>query len=269
MAAGGDDPGQAAAGERASCHAGAQRLRGGTGGGGGWFETQAGRSRGHSGSILEAAIPLEKAPRVRSLEITDKVWYAATDQGLFRSFDQGSKWYGEPVDGEGDFIAVDRFADGSLTLVSPKRAFLSRDEGGSWTELSYPQYVTGLYNLTLVADGSLWLGTREGALHSTDGGSTWRHILGGLPSRHVFAVRYDEAGQRLLATALFAHGVFESQDGGRSWRPTPDAGVSIRSAMNYQGHLLAASTYNGLLLQQGETVESAHVGEGSPSAKRE
>ena len=180
-------------------------------------------------ATLEAVITPAKAPRVRFLEFDQKVWYAATDEGLFRSVDQGKKWYGEPVEGESNFIAINRFDDGTLTLVSPKRVFLSKDEGESWTEFSYPAYVTGLYSLTVIPDGSMWLGTREGALHSTDGGKTWQHILGGLPPRHVLAVRYDTAGQRLLATALFAHGVFESKDGGQSWQRTADSGVSIRT----------------------------------------
>ncbi len=219
-------------------------------------------------SPLGAVIPPEKAPRVRSLEIGDKVWYAATDQGLFTSIDQGRKWYGEPVQGESDFLVVNHFAEGSITLVSPTHIFLSKDDGASWTELAYPHYVTGIYDLTACPDGSLWLGTREGALRSSDGGSTWQHTLGGLPSREVFAVYYDPAGQRLLATARFTHGVYESKDNGRSWQLTPDAGVSIRSAMNYQGHLLAASAYNGLLLEQGNTVESAsgHAGEGKATS---
>jgi photosystem II stability/assembly factor-like uncharacterized protein len=222
---------------------------------------------------LEAVIVPAKAPRVRSLEFTDKAWYAATDQGLFVSVDQGRKWYGEPVEGESDFIVVNHFADGSVTLVSPKHIFLSKDEGASWTEISYPQYVTGLYNLTVVPDGSLWLGTREGALHSTDGGKTWAHLLAGLPPRNVFSVRYDAVGQRLLATALFAHGVFESKDGGQSWQRTPDAGVSIRHALNYQGRLLGASSYNGLLLEQSSAVESAsdaaHSAAPTPSASQQ
>ncbi len=224
-------------------------------------------------ALLAEAIPTAKAPRVRSLQITDKVWYAATDQGLFTSVDQGSKWYGGPVNGESDFIVVNHFADGSVTLVNPKHIFLSNDEGESWAEISYPQYVTGLYNLTVGPDSSLWLGTREGALHSTDGGKSWQHLLGGLPPRNVFAVWYDPAGQRLLATALFAHGVFESRDGGRSWQQTPQAGVSIRSAVNYQGRLLAASSYNGLLLEQSSAVESAsgavHGDEHSPAASQQ
>ena len=225
-------------------------------------------TRNTAKSPLEAVIPPEKAPRVRSLEITDKVWYAATDQGLFTSIDQGRKWYGEPVQGESDFLVVNHFAEGSITLVSPTHIFLSKDDGASWSELSYPHYVTGIYDLTACPDGSLWLGTREGALHSSDGGSTWQHTLGGLPSREVFAVYYDPAGQRLLATARFTHGVYESKDNGHSWQLTPDAGVSIRSAMNYQGHLLAASAYNGLLLEQRNTVESAsgHAGEGKATS---
>ena len=73
----------------------------------------------------------------------------------------------------------------------------------------------GLYNLTASPDGSLWLATREGALHSTDGGQSWQHILGGLPPREVLAVRYDAQSQRLLATAVYADAVFESKDGGQ------------------------------------------------------
>jgi hypothetical protein len=88
----------------------------------------------------------------------------------------------------------------------------------------------------------------------------------------VLSVRYDAAGQRLLATALVAHGVFESKDGGQSWQRTPDAGVSIRNALNYQGRLLGASSYNGLLLEQSSAVESAsdaaHSGERTPSASQ-
>lgn len=221
----------------------------------------------------EHAIPLEQTPRVRAIEITDKAWYAATNEGLFISVDQGRKWYGQPVEGESDLIAVNTFADGTVSLVSPKHVFLSRDEGKSWSEVTYPQYVTGIYNLTAVPDGSLWMTTREGALHSTDGGKTWEHMLGGLPPRNVFAVRYDAASQRLLATALYAHGVFESKDGGQSWQRTPDTGVSIRAAMNFQGRLLAASSYNGLLLQQGDngaaSAETAHVAGATSTANRQ
>ena len=218
-------------------------------------------------------IPLDAAPRIRAFDLTGDTWYAATNDGLFVSVDHGRKWYGGMVEGETDFIAVNSFADGTVSLIAPKRAFLSHDQGKSWSEITYPQYVTGLNNLTAVPDGSLWLATREGALHSTDAGKTWQHVLSGLPPRNVFAVRYDTASQRLLATALYAHAVFESKDGGRSWQRTPDTGVSIRAALSYQGKILAASAYNGLLLQQsvdsGASAETAHASAASPGADRQ
>jgi photosystem II stability/assembly factor-like uncharacterized protein len=215
----------------------------------------------------EHAIPEDATPRIRAMDLNGSAWYAATNEGLFVSPDQGHKWYGTMVEGESDFIAVNSFSDDALSLLTPNRAFLSHDQGKTWNEINYPKYVTGLYSLTVVPNGSLWLGTREGALHSTDGGKTWEHILGGLPARDVFAVKYDPASQRLLATAMYAHAVYESRDDGRSWRSSPDAAVSIRSALDYHGRLLAASAHNGLLLQDAEgsggSSAAAHAGTAS------
>jgi len=227
----------------------------------------------HKSSLSEHPIPLETTPRIRALDISGDTWYAATNDGLFMSIDHGRKWYGGMVEGETEFIAVNSFADGTVSLVAPKRAFLSHDQGKSWSEITYPQYVTALNNLTAMPDGSLWLATREGALHSTDGGKSWHHVLGGLPPRDVFAVRYDPASQRLLATALYAQTVFESKDGGHTWQPTPGAGASIRTALDYQGRILAASAYSGLFLQQstdaGSSSETAHAADTSSSADRQ
>jgi len=210
----------------------------------------------------EHAIPIESTPRIHAFALTGDTWYACTNNGFFVSVDHGRKWYGTMLEGETDFIAVNTFSDGTVSVVTPKRAFLSSDQGKSWNEVGYPKYVTGLYNLTQVDDGSLWLGTREGALHSTDGGKTWEHVLGGLPPRNVFVVHSVPGSQRLLATALYQHTVFESIDNGRNWHRAPDTGVSIRAALSYQGRLLAESAYNGLLLQIGggaSTSEAANV----------
>ena len=216
---------------------------------------------------------MDNTPRIRAFDLTGNTWYAATNEGLFVSVDRGHTWYGGMIEGESDFIAVGSFADGTLGLIAPKRGFLSHDQGKSWSQISYPQYVTGLYNLTAVPDGTLWLATREGALRSTDGGKTWEHTLGGLSARNVFAVRYDQVAQRLLATAAGTHGVFESKDGGQSWQRTPDTGVSIKTALDYQGRLLATSSYNGLLLQQGAasaaSSETAHAATASSTTNRQ
>jgi len=226
----------------------------------------------HKSPLAEHAIPPYETPRVRSFDLSSDTWYAATNDGVFISLDHGHKWYGGMVEGESDFIAVSSLADGSISLLAPKRMFLSHDQGKSWSQVTYPQYVTALYSLAAVPDGSLWLATREGALHSTDGGQTWQHVLGGLPPRDVVAVRYDPASQRLLATALYSHAVFESKDDGRNWQRSSEAVVSLRSAMNFQGKILAASAYNGLFLQSADgaaSAETAHAGATSSSPDRQ
>ena len=205
---------------------------------------------------IEVPIPIAIAPRVRSLQITDQAWYAATNEGLFISVDAGKKWYGTPVEGESDFVVANEYSDGTLTLAGIKRAFISHDGGRTWSEITVPNYVTGINNFTMAPDSTLWLATREGAARSSNGGSTWVHVMNGLPPNYVLGVVYDPGTQRLLATAVKSRGVFESTDGGKSWKQSPDASFSIRTATSFQGQLLATSWHNGLLLQRVNSAAS-------------
>jgi photosystem II stability/assembly factor-like uncharacterized protein len=216
--------------------------------------------------VHETPIPIAVAPRVRSLLVTDSMWYAATNEGLFISEDEGKKWFGEPVLGQQDLVGVQQIDGNTVAVVSPTQAFVSHDTGKTWTALTLPSYVTVVYGLTSAPDGSLWLSTREGALHSSDHGITWEHTLGGLPAREVLSVHYDAGSQCLLATGLHTRTVFESKDGGKSWQPLPASLVSIRAAMTYQGRILAATNHNGLLLEKSGQVASAAKGTGEADA---
>jgi len=211
----------------------------------------------------EPIIAIATAPRVRSLQMGDKAWFAATDDGLFISLDQGQKWYGQAIDGDSTFSNVNAYEDGTVTLAGPKGSYLSRDDGRTWAAVTMPSYISGVNSFTITPGPTLWLSSHQGALHSTDGGQTWHYTLGGLPKNDVLTLQYDSAGQRLLATALHSHEVFASKDGGQTWQKTPEAVVSIRSVIPFQGHLLAASAHNGLLLEQSAgmpaTAEKSHT----------
>ena len=152
---------------------------------------------------------------------------------------------------------MNSYPDGSVTLATRKLAFLSHDWGKTWSPIQLPDYVKGIYDLTLMPDSSLWVAAREGALQSVDGGKTWRYAAGGIANQDVLAVRYDEAGQRLLATALHEHEIFESRDKGQTWQRIGKADVAIVGAINYQGRLLAITSHNGLLLQDSDASAKA------------
>ncbi len=203
----------------------------------------------------EPVIAEAEAPRIRSIQFGKEAWFAATNQGLFISLDQGKKWYGQPIEGQNNFSNVKSYDDGTVTLVTHNSALISHDSGKSWNSLTLPSYVGKIYSLAMVPSGSLWLSSQQGALQSSDSGKSWRYVLGGLPKDDVLEVDYDPVGQRLLATALHQHAVFFSNDNGLTWQHTETADVTIRTAMAYQGHLLATSSYNGVLLQEG--AESA------------
>jgi photosystem II stability/assembly factor-like uncharacterized protein len=206
---------------------------------------------------VEPVIPQATAPKIRCLQIGENAWFAATNEGLFISMDQGHKWYGQPVQGEQNFVSVNSYADGSVTLVTHKLAFLSRDWGKTWSPIQLPDYINGLYTVTLMPDSSLWVAAREGALESVDGGKSWRYVAGGMANKEVLGVRYDETGQRLLATALHEHEIFESKDKGQTWQRIGKADVAIVRVINYQGRLLAITSHNGLLLQDSDTPTKA------------
>lgn len=250
-----DEPSLSAKSKLAATHSRTAHSRTGT------HKTAAAKAE----SVHETPIPIAIAPRVRALLVTDAAWYAATNEGLFISEDQGKKWYGEAILGQQDLVAIQQIDGNTLAVVSPTQGFVSHDAGKTWAALTLPSYVTVLYGLTSTPDGSLWLSTREGALHSSDHGHTWEHTLGGLPAREILSVHYDAGAKCLLATALHTPTVFESKDAGKSWQSLPASSVSIRAAMTYQGRILAATSHNGLLLENSGAVASTAKESGSMS----
>ncbi len=131
-----------------------------------------------------------------------------------------------------------------------------------------PAYLTRVFSVTISPEGSLWMATREGAWRSADRGRTWVHVTEGLPSRNVLSIDAEASGGRMLATAVGSRGVYESKDAGKSWTLTPDSGLSIRSVVDFNGHLLAATAYNGILMQQRTATVTATSGERSGGASQ-
>jgi photosystem II stability/assembly factor-like uncharacterized protein len=199
--------------------------------------------------------------KVSDIEITPKHWLAATAAGLYTSSNDGQSWYGGPVMGQKDFVSVQ--ADGELIAVATRSSVLTSTNGGArWQESNtLAPFVSSIRTLTITPDKQIMIASREGAFRSPNAGGGWEHMQNGLPDKNISSITYDQSSQKLLATSTETGVVFESQDNGQSWQRGPDTGYPLRRISVVHGHYVAATPFDGVVVQpDGDRSASAGVG---------
>jgi photosystem II stability/assembly factor-like uncharacterized protein len=199
----------------------------------------------------------ELTARVNDLELGFDGWLAATTQGVFSSTNQGKSWKGGPLLGQQDFVSVR--AAGSVVVAATRSSVLvSKDKGTTWKQTALPSYVVSIRGAALSADGDIVIAAREGLYHSADTGATWEHVVNGIPAKDITSVSFDAVHGRALATSDSTGVIFVSQDGGRSWRHGPDSGYPLRRVSVIGGRFVAATPFDGVILQpENESISAA------------
>jgi len=207
--------------------------------------------------------------RINDLRIEGRQWFAATSQGLFISDNGGRSWHGGPVLNSSNIIALNAATGQPATVVpqndpalrqivvaaTANRVLISRDDGTNWTEASLP--VTVVHSVTVMRDSSVWVGSREGAFRSSDGGQHWERITNGLSAPDVFSISADEDGRRMIATTG-ANVIYQSTDGGETWRPA-DAGWAIRNVALSRTRTLGTTAFEGVVMQPASAERGARA----------
>jgi photosystem II stability/assembly factor-like uncharacterized protein len=194
--------------------------------------------------------------RVNDIEIAPKRWLAATTAGLFVSTNQGKSWSGGPVMGNKDLISVK--SSGDLLVAATRTSVLfSTDSGMAWRHANLPSYITNIRGLAITPDQQILIASREGAFRSSDSGLSWERSYNGLPDSNLNSITYDKSGNRLLATSSAAGIIFESEDGGRNWHRGPDAGYPLHSINVVKGRFLAATPFDGVVVQPLNETQNA------------
>ncbi len=206
--------------------------------------------------VTKTAIRSTLEARVSEIEITPKRWLAATAAGLFISTNDGKSWSGGPVLGKQDFSSVQ--AQGELIVAaSTTNVLLSSDGGSTWQSSSLASYVTSIRGLTLTPDAQILVASHEGAFSSSDSGATWQHLANGLPDKNISSIAYDSTQKRLLATSTETGVVFTSDNGGRKWHRGPDSGYPLRRISVVHGRFMAATPFDGVIVQPENEAQSA------------
>ena len=177
---------------------------------------------------------------------TPEKLYAGSAQGVLISTDGGKAW--APAAGlqmpETRYVATSKSV---VAAASLKRMEVSDDAGQTWNPVTLPGELTQVSSIAADDLGNLWVGGREGVYYSTDKGANWK-TLRNLYVTEVSSVFYDAPNRRILVTAKNATTVFAAHlpDYAVShW----DTGWNLRFARPVGDHLLAATLYDGMIVQ--------------------
>lgn len=192
--------------------------------------------------------------RVNYVDVNGSNWYAASTQGVYWSANQGVSWRGGPVLGLSDYSLV-RASEGKVLAASRRSLALSTDSGETWSAVSLPSALTSVRAIEIAPNGSLWVGGREGLWVSEDAGKTWQ-AEEKLPFRDINGLTYDPTLHSVLATSWQSTWIFAINVADKSWKSW-DAGWSIHQVRSFSGRLVAASVYDGVLLQPASTASIA------------
>jgi photosystem II stability/assembly factor-like uncharacterized protein len=196
--------------------------------------------------------------RIHDLNTSGNTWYTATAKGIYSSSDQGATWQGGPVLGKPEYRAV--VVSGPVVVASERTSLvMSNDEGKTWQPLAMPQKLTWLQSVAVTDSGSLWLGGREGVFYSDDHGQNWSEMKS-LPLSDISGLSYDTNLKRIVITSWASSWVLAVNPADRTFK-FYDPGWKVRHVQSMGGRLVAATAYNGVVLEPqgtGSKVTVAH-----------
>lgn len=193
---------------------------------------------------------------VNGLVGTGGVLYASTNNGIYRSNDNGRYWVRVPTWNYGmplgftciATIGTTVFAgsDGSSLVAPTDCVFRSSDQGSSWSGAS-----SGLSQNSVTALASsgtvIYCGLRDsGVYRSTDLGAHWTAVNTGIAYRGVVSLAAD--GDRVFAFAYAGlnGGIYRSLDRGAHWTFIRPTGYFV-NAINIAGDTIIVGRGDGVM----------------------
>lgn len=219
--------------------------------------------------------PTAIAGRVTSLAAAGNTWYAATNQGVFRSTNDGASWDGPVLGnpdsgffaGEGAYIAM---ATQGNTVYAARRAgiMMSTDGGANWERVIFPSGLSAVSALATTPQGALWAGGPQGVFYTSNQGRSWTKLQR-LPVVAINSVQWDSKMGRMLVTSSESTLIFAVNPQTQTWKWW-NAGWTVHQVAWTGGRLMAASEFSGVVAEPAaaETASTSGGGGSSRIAQR-
>ncbi|WP_254062099.1 transcriptional regulator [Acidobacterium sp. S8] len=198
----------------------------------------------HPGSPIDS--------RVSDINTASSVWFAAASDGVYRSENQGAVWTGPVL--KGDNYRYVSAKDNVVVAANHRQLMVSNDSGVTWHEITLPSKLSYVQAVTTAPKGSLWAGGREGLFYSEDQGQSWQQ-LSTLPLADINGLHYNQEMGRIIVTSWRSTLIFAIDESSKTWKWW-NTGWTVRSVRSLNGRLVAASLYNGVVVQP-QTEEAA------------
>jgi photosystem II stability/assembly factor-like uncharacterized protein len=207
------------------------------------YTVKKGKKTKHTAQVAHPGAPIDS--RVNDINTASPVWYAATSDGVYRSENQGASWAGPVLKGDNyRFVSA---KENEVLAANRSQLMISTDGSATWHAIILPSKLTSVQAVTTAPKGSLWVGGREGLFYSEDQGQSWQQ-LSTLPLADINGLNYNREMGRVIVTSWRSTMVFAIDESSKTWKWW-DAGWTVRSVRSQGGRLVAASLYDGVVVQ--------------------
>jgi photosystem II stability/assembly factor-like uncharacterized protein len=176
----------------------------------------------------------------------DTMLFVGTDNGVFRSADNGASWNPTTLDYR-IVVSLAKMVNGDsgMNLFAGTvlgGVFLSSDNGNSWSDVNSGLGYKNVHTLA-VKDTNLFAGTDDGVFLLPANGAYWIPVSNGLTNMSINTLA-------VIDTNLYAgtnEGLFISTNNGTSWTPTGLTEVTVRALAVIDTNLFVSTGSSGVL----------------------
>ncbi|MEG9432944.1 WD40/YVTN/BNR-like repeat-containing protein [Terriglobus sp. ADX1] len=190
--------------------------------------------------------PQEANSGVFAFAVNGNTVFAATEEGLLNSTDNGLTW-NHVRSATGEPWRIVKSEGARVVVADLHKIAISTDSGANFHVIQAPTELTYLTSVAVDDGGRVWVGGREGVWLSENDGSSW-HTQQGLYVPNVSGIHYDSEGKRVLVTANRPSTLVFAVNTKNMKVTYQDAGWPLRTTRAVGDHLIGITPFDGIVL---------------------